>query len=77
MSLRSKHSLALSLFLLIAVTSNFNPVSARAAFTTKSDLVTAVNQYCYGNDDFEETYGWVVVPDYYHVGCSGFFLPQP
>ena len=57
MSLRSKHSLALSLFLLIAVTSNFNPVSAGEAFTHRDDLKIAADQYCDGNDDFEATYG--------------------
>ena len=70
MSILSKHSFALPLFL-IAAASNFNPVSAGTGipFANKSDLETAVNTYCADATTVFTSYGWVVVPDH-RVGCS-------
>ena len=46
----TKHYLALSLFLIVVAASNFNLVASQpyTAFTSNSDLKTAVTAYCNG-----------------------------
>ena len=56
MSILSKPSLALALFL-IAAASNFNPVSAVTAFESYDELKTAANAYCAGTFDAASPYG--------------------
>ena len=56
-----KHHLALNILLIAVAASNFNPVASQpaySAFTSNSDLQTAVDTYCDSNGGaVDETYG--------------------